>query len=85
MGSGYTKIHARVNNCILYRNEYTDLATCPTCGKSRWKVDEQKNKIYNNIPAKCLWYFPIITRFKRLFQSKTTAKDLTWHATERKV
>ncbi|KAL7594807.1 hypothetical protein Lser_V15G29251 [Lactuca serriola] len=66
-------------------NEYTDLAACPTYGKSRWKVDEQKNKIYNNIPAKCLWYFPIIPRFKRLSQSKTTTKDLTWHATERKV
>ncbi|KAL7606864.1 hypothetical protein Lser_V15G17886 [Lactuca serriola] len=85
MGSGYTKIHACVNNCILYRKEYKDLVACPTCGKSRWKVDEQKNKIYNNIPAKCLWYFPIIPRFKRLFQSKTIAKDLTCDATERMV
>ncbi|KAL7597805.1 hypothetical protein Lser_V15G21659 [Lactuca serriola] len=85
MGSGYTKIHACVNNCILYRKEYTDLVACPTCGKSRWKVDEQKNKIYNNIPAKCLWYFPIIPRFKRLFQSKTTTKYLAWHTTERMV
>ncbi|KAL7606445.1 hypothetical protein Lser_V15G18818 [Lactuca serriola] len=67
MGSGYTKIHACVNNYILYRNEYTNLAACPTCGKSRWK------------------YFPIIPHFKRLFQSKTTAKDLTWHAIERMV
>ncbi|XP_023759575.1 uncharacterized protein LOC111907998 [Lactuca sativa] len=54
MGSGYTKIHACVNNYILYKNEYTDMAACPTCGKSRWK-------------------------------SKTIAKDLTWHATDRKV
>nr|KAJ0227952.1 hypothetical protein LSAT_V11C100036590 [Lactuca sativa] len=85
MGSGYTKIHACVNNCILYRNKYTNLLACPTCGKSRWKVDEQKNKIYNNIPAKVLSYFPIILRLKRLFQSKTTTKDLTWHETKRKV
>ncbi|XP_023747773.1 uncharacterized protein LOC111895950 [Lactuca sativa] len=85
MGSGYTKIHACVNNCILYRKEYIDLVACPTCGKSRWKVDEKINKIYNNIHAKCLWYFSITPRFKRLFQSKTTTKDLTWHAIERMV
>lgn len=84
MGSGYTKIHACINNCILYRHEYADAKVCPTCGKSRWKVDEEKNKIYENIPAKVLWYFPIIPRMKRLFQSKTIAEDLRWHSTKRK-
>ena len=32
------------------------------------------------IPAKVLWYFPPIPRFKRMFQSPKTAKDLKWHA-----
>ena len=58
--------------------------TSMQCGKSRWKVDEEK-KIYQNIPANVLWYFPIIPRLIRLLQSKDTAKNLTWHATERKV
>ncbi|KAJ9544533.1 hypothetical protein OSB04_024240 [Centaurea solstitialis] len=84
MGSGYKKIHACINDCILYRNEYKDLSECPTCGKSRWKVDKKTGKKYENVPTKVLWYFPIIPRLKRLFQSKITAKDLIWHETTRK-
>ncbi|KAK9064927.1 hypothetical protein SSX86_016310 [Deinandra increscens subsp. villosa] len=83
MGSGYTKIHACINDCILYRNTYKDLQVCPTCGKSRWKVDDIKKVIYENVLAKVLWYFPIIPWLKRLFQSKTTACDLRWHAESR--
>ncbi|XP_076929363.1 uncharacterized protein LOC143593694 [Bidens hawaiensis] len=33
--------------------------------------------------AKVLWYFPIIPRLKRLFQSPTTARHLRWHAESR--
>lgn len=69
MGSGYTKIHACINDCVLYRNEYKDFEVCPTCGKSRWKVDDKTGKLYQSIPAKVLWYFPIIPRMKRLFQT----------------
>ena len=83
MGSGYTKIHACINDCILYRNQYKDVKVCSTCGKSRWKVDEKEKIMYENIPAKVLWYFPIIPRMKRLFQSKTIAQNLKWHANDR--
>ncbi|XP_026415872.1 uncharacterized protein LOC113311246 [Papaver somniferum] len=82
MGSGYTKIHACINNCILYWNEYKDEKVCPTCKEPRWKVDRD-GKVYENVPAKVLWYFDIIPRFQRLFQSKHTAKDLIWHDTTR--
>ncbi|XP_026428373.1 uncharacterized protein LOC113324266 [Papaver somniferum] len=82
MGSGYTKIHACINNCILYWNEYKDEKVCPTCKAPRWKVDRD-GKVYENVPAKVLWYFDIIPRFQRLFQSKHTAKDLIWHDTTR--
>ncbi|XP_026397199.1 uncharacterized protein LOC113291933 [Papaver somniferum] len=82
MGSGYTKIHACINNCILYWNEYKDEKVCPTCKAPRWKVDRD-GKVYENVPAKVLWYFDIIPIFQRLFQSKHTAKDLIWHDTTR--
>ncbi|XP_026438872.1 uncharacterized protein LOC113337406 [Papaver somniferum] len=82
MGSGYTKIHACINNCILYWNEHKDEKVCPTCKAPRWKVDRD-GKVYENVPAKVLWYFDIIPRFQRLFQSKHTAKDLIWHDTTR--
>ncbi|XP_026417227.1 uncharacterized protein LOC113312705 [Papaver somniferum] len=78
MGSGYTKIHACINNCILFWNEYKDEKVCPTCKAPRWKVDRD-GKVYENVPAKVLWYFDIIPRFQRLFQSKHTTEDLIWH------
>ena len=84
------KIHACPNDCILYRNEYKNAITCPTCGISRYKV--KKNMPENihegekkGVPSKVLWYFPPIQRFKRWFQSAQTTKDLTWHANERQI
>ncbi|CAL9005052.1 unnamed protein product, partial [Prunus brigantina] len=37
------------------------------------------------VPAKVVWYFPPIPRFKRMFQSHETAKSLTWHATRKSI
>ncbi|KAI5312683.1 hypothetical protein L3X38_041857 [Prunus dulcis] len=37
------------------------------------------------MPAKVVWYFPSIPRFKRMFQSGKTAKSLTWHADRKSV
>ncbi|KAM5578459.1 hypothetical protein ABKV19_008659, partial [Rosa sericea] len=48
-----------------------------------WKVCKN-NKEREGVPAKVLWYFPPIPRFKRMFQSIETSKNLTWHASERK-
>lgn len=75
LGSGYVKIHACENNCILYRGMYAEYDECPTCGRSRWKVKK--------VPEKVLWYFPIIPRLKRLYQSETTARNLRWHSESR--
>ena len=82
----YEKIYACPNDCIRYRKEYDNLSECLTCGVSRWqKKDGLKEKYRKWVPAKVLWYFPLIPRFKRLFQSPQTAKDLTWHANETEV
>lgn len=83
MGSGYQKIHACSNNCILYWKANKELTVCPTCGISRWKVDNKTSKVYENIPAKVMWYFPIIPRLKRLFKLESISEDLRWHATRR--
>jgi len=61
---------------------------CHRCGVSRYKVkddddcssDENSKK---GLPAKVLWYLPIIPRFKCLFANGDDAKDLTWHANGR--
>ncbi|KAI5350142.1 hypothetical protein L3X38_003033 [Prunus dulcis] len=84
LGLSYEKMHACPNDCILYRKEYEDSTNCPTCGISRWK--EGKDSILKEgVPAKVVWYFPPIPRFKRIFQSHETAKSLTWHAARKSI
>ncbi|KAI5313118.1 hypothetical protein L3X38_042292 [Prunus dulcis] len=84
LGLSYEKMHACPNDCILYRKEYEDSTNCPTCGISRWK--EGKDSILKEgVPAKVVWYFPPIPRFKRTFQSHETAKSLTWQAARKSI
>ncbi|XP_057803523.1 uncharacterized protein LOC131018837 [Salvia miltiorrhiza] len=83
LGLDYEKIHACPNDCILYRKEYLDSSDCPTCGMSRWKVNK-KGKVMSEVPSKVLWYFPPIPRFRRMFRTREIAKELVWHADERK-
>ncbi|KAI5343772.1 hypothetical protein L3X38_011648 [Prunus dulcis] len=84
LGMSYEKIHACPNDCILYRKDYEDSTNCPTCDVSRWK--EGKDAILKEgVLAKVVWYFPLIPRFKRMFQSYKTAKSLTWHAARKSV
>jgi len=91
LGLDVQKIHACPNDCILYRGaEYEKLNSCPVCGAQRYKirpddpgeVDGKASK--KKVPAKVMWYFPVIPRLKRLFRNKTNAKLMRWHAEERK-
>lgn len=68
LGLDYKKIHACPNDCILYHNDYAGVTECPRCHTSRWKKGTkvpQEGK--NGVPAKVLWYFPPIPRFRRMF------------------
>ena len=85
MGMEYRKIHSCPNDCILYKNEYEDLK----CGLSRYKVKVGQNDEIDEFtkegpPAKVVWYLSIISRFKRLFANADDAKNLRWHADNRK-
>ncbi|KAI5344771.1 hypothetical protein L3X38_012648 [Prunus dulcis] len=84
LGLSYEKMHACPNDCILYRKEYEDSTNCPTCGISRWKQGKD-SILKEGGPAKVVWYFPPIPRFKRMFQSHETAKSLTWHAARKSI
>ncbi|XP_057418249.1 uncharacterized protein LOC130712428 [Lotus japonicus] len=72
IGMSYERIHACPNDCILFRNEYESLKSCPKCKAPRYKKE-------NSCPLKVLWYFPIIPRFRRMYRSAEVAKQLTWH------
>ncbi|KAI5334157.1 hypothetical protein L3X38_024290 [Prunus dulcis] len=78
LGLKYEKIHARSNDCILYRKKYHYLTSCPKYGLSRWKLTK-KNVVKKGVSTKVLWYFPPIPRFKCMFKSLETSKSLTWH------
>ncbi|CAL2255056.1 unnamed protein product [Prunus armeniaca] len=62
---------------------YEAKKTLSTLGTT-WK--EGKDSILKDgVPAKVVWYFPPIPRFKRMFQSHKTTKSLTWHAARKSV
>jgi len=73
----YERIYACPKDCILYRKDYEGLKRCLICEVDWYK----KNK--NKIPAKVLWYIPIISRFKHMFRNLEHAKSLMWHSDER--
>jgi hypothetical protein len=92
LGLEVQKIHACINDCILYRGEkYENLNACPVCGALRYKIRrddpgdvEGDPRPGKRVPAKVMWYAPIIPRLKRLFQNKEHAKLLRWHKEDRK-
>ncbi|KAG8379629.1 hypothetical protein BUALT_Bualt07G0108800 [Buddleja alternifolia] len=61
LGLGYIAIHACKYDCALFWEEYENFEECPTCGTSRWKVNNKGKKI----PHKILRYFPLKQRLQR--------------------
>ncbi|XP_074342735.1 uncharacterized protein LOC141680398 [Apium graveolens] len=82
LGLDYIKFHVCPNDWILYRGIYSESYKCPKCNLSRWKLGKD-GRVRTNIPAKVVWFFPIIPRFKRLFKSASTAEIMTCHSDHR--
>ena len=91
LGLDVQKIHACPNDCILYRGEYENLEACPVCSALRYKIrrddpgDVDGQPVKKRVPAKLVWYFPIIPRLKRFFKNKDNAKLMRWHKTVRRI
>ncbi|XP_028965019.1 uncharacterized protein [Malus domestica] len=77
LGLGYEKIHACVNNCILFYKENKQLDKCPICNEPRFKMTSQNRK--TKIPQKVMRYLPLKPRLQRLYMSMHTATDMRWH------
>ena len=79
------KIHTCPNDCILYRGEYENLEACHVCSALRYKIrrddpgDVDGQPVKKRVPAKLVWYFPIIPRLKCFFKNKDNAKLMRWH------
>nr|XP_043639226.1 uncharacterized protein LOC122610295 [Erigeron canadensis] len=81
VGLGYRSIHVCKNDCCLFwGKDNQDPQHCPKCKASRWKDANTKGK---KVANKVMRYFPLIPRLKRIYSSRYTAKDMTWHATGR--
>ena len=77
VGLTYIKIHACVNDCVLFRGSLADTDTCPTCGESRWKNEEtnpddigesgESDGAKKHTPCKVIRYCPLIRQLQRLY------------------
>ena len=90
LGLEVQKIHPCPNDYILYRGAYEDLNACPVCGALQYKIrrddpgDVNSKRSKKRVPAKVMWYGPIIPRLKRLFRNKEHAKLMRCHREDRK-
>ena len=89
LGLEVQKVHACPNDYILYCDEYEKLDACPVCDAKQYKIrqndpgDIDGESVKKKVPAKVMWYIPIIPRLKRLFRNKDHAKLRRWHKEER--
>ena len=65
------------------------LKNFPRCGLSRYKFKQKDDDVIEEMEKhgpsmKVVWYLPIIPRMKHLFANPNDAKNLRWHAYERK-
>ncbi|RDX74352.1 hypothetical protein CR513_45903, partial [Mucuna pruriens] len=72
----YERIRDCPNDYILFRNEYAWLDMCPKCNVLQYKRKE-------STPAKVLWNFPTISRFRHMYHSVEDAKHLIWNSNEK--
>jgi hypothetical protein len=81
----YEQIHACPKGCILFRKEHAEAKYCAKCGSSRFQEvdssDVQKRQLA--IPVKILQYLPFIPRIQRLYMTKQSTKQMTWHKNRR--
>jgi hypothetical protein len=79
LGLEVQKIHAYPNDCILYRGtEHENLEACLVCKALRYKIRRDDDPSapegtppkMTKVPAKVMWYFPIIPCLKHLFRNK---------------
>jgi hypothetical protein len=83
-------MHILMTNILYLSEEYGNLDACQVCKACRYKIpkddpgDVEGVSSKKRMPAKVVWYFPIIPRFKYVFMNKTNAKLMRWHKEMRK-
>jgi hypothetical protein len=77
----HEQIHACLKACVLFRKEYAEAKYCPKCKSSGFMEvesgDGQKRQL--NIPITILHHLSFIPRIQRLYLTKESTKQMTWH------
>ncbi|XP_074369114.1 uncharacterized protein LOC141709517 [Apium graveolens] len=73
---------AKKTLCALGMGINEDETSFRICKAFRWKLNKKREE-QEGVPAKVLWYFPLIPRIRNLFNTPQIVKDMTWHDTER--
>jgi hypothetical protein len=78
LGLEVQKIHACINDFVLYRGEeYENSEACLVCTAQWYKIrrdepgDVEGEPPGKRVPAKVMWYAPIIPWLKHLFRTKS--------------
>jgi hypothetical protein len=85
LGLEVHKIHAWPNDYIMYRDEeYENLNACSECKIRRDDPDVEGERPRKRVPAKVIWYAPIIPQLKHLFRNKEHASCCSGTKEDRK-
>ena len=90
LGLEVQKIHACPQRLHPLPRRVREFRYMSVCSALRYKIrkddpgDVEGEHPWKRVPAKVMWYLPIIPRLKRLFRNKDNAKLMRWHKEERK-
>jgi hypothetical protein len=79
LGLKVEKIDCCKNGCMLYYKDDNKLSECKFCYAPRFIPRKTGIGKYKDVPAKRMFYFPIIPRLQRLYASTESAAEMKWH------
>ena len=77
--------HMCLNSCVAFTGPYANLASCPTCGESRYKEkDLRESDGLKKVPRKVFTTFPVGPQIQARWKNAQSAKDMAyrWEKTE---
>ncbi|XP_073222387.1 uncharacterized protein [Cicer arietinum] len=84
LGLKVEKIDCCKKGCMLYYKDDNKLSECKICHSPRFIQRRTGIRKYKVVPAKRMFYFPIIPRLQRLYASTESAAEMIWHHENKK-
>ncbi|XP_004513291.1 uncharacterized protein [Cicer arietinum] len=84
LGLKVEKIDCCKKGCMLYYKDDNKLSECKICHSPRFIPRRTGMGKYKDVPAKRIFYFPIIPRLQRLYASTEYAAEMRWHHENKK-